>query len=103
MLNPKNCKKDAKKKNMLATYSSNLVESSLNVDENIVYTLEQKEVNLSSLYHKEEKEMTKLFHIKIQVKKTEADVLIDSGSQLNLLAVDLVSKLGLKIHSHPSQ
>jgi hypothetical protein len=31
----------------------------------------QKEVNLSSLHHKEEKEMTKLFYIKIQVKKTK--------------------------------
>jgi hypothetical protein len=37
-LNPKNHKKDAKKKNMLAMDSSNQVESSSDVDENIVYT-----------------------------------------------------------------
>jgi hypothetical protein len=56
------------------------------VDENIVYTSVQKEVNLSSLHHQEEKEMTKLFHIKIQVKKTKIDALFDSGSQANLIA-----------------
>jgi hypothetical protein len=32
---------------------------------------------LSSLHPKEEKEMTKLFHIKIQVKKTKVDALFD--------------------------
>jgi hypothetical protein len=42
---------DAKKKIILATYSSNQVERSSNVDENIIYTSEQKEVNLSSLHH----------------------------------------------------
>jgi hypothetical protein len=57
-LNPKNCKKDGKKKNLLATYSSNQVESSSDVDENIVCTSVQKEVNLSILHHQEEKEMT---------------------------------------------
>jgi hypothetical protein len=67
-LNPKNHKKDAKKKNLLAMDSSNLGRESSDVDENIVYTLVQKEVNLSSLHHKEEKEMKKLFHIKIRSK-----------------------------------
>jgi hypothetical protein len=37
-LNPKNHKKDAKKKNMLAMDSSNQVERNLDVDENIVCT-----------------------------------------------------------------
>jgi hypothetical protein len=69
-----------KKKNLLATDSSNQVESSSDVDENIVCTYVQKEVNLSSLHHQEEKEMTKLFHIKIHVKKTKIDALFDSGS-----------------------
>jgi hypothetical protein len=45
--------------------SRNQVESSSNVDENISYTSVQKEVNLSGLHHKEEKEMKKIFHIKI--------------------------------------
>jgi hypothetical protein len=64
-LNSKNCKKDVKKKNLLATDLSNHVERSSNVDEKIVCTSVQKEVNLSSLHPQEEKEMTKLFHIKI--------------------------------------
>jgi uncharacterized protein YydD (DUF2326 family) len=74
----------------------------LDVDENIVYTTMQKEVNLSSLHHKEEKEMTKLFHIKIQVKKTKVDALFDFGSQANLIVEDLVNKLGLEVHDHPN-
>jgi len=45
--------------------SGNLVESSSDVNEKIVYTTLQKEVNLISLHHKEEKGTTKLFHIKI--------------------------------------
>ena len=57
--------------------SSNQVESSSDVDEKIVYTSMQKEVNLSSIQQDEEKEMTKLFHIKIQVKKTKIDALFD--------------------------
>jgi hypothetical protein len=77
-LNPKNHKKDAKKKNLLGKDSGNQVERNLDVDENIVCTSVQKEVNLSSLHHKEEKEMKKLFHIKIQVKRTKVDALFDS-------------------------
>ena len=64
-LNLKNHKKDGNKKNLLAIDSRNQVESSSDVDENSVCTSVQKEVNLSSLHHQEEKEMTKLFHIKI--------------------------------------
>jgi hypothetical protein len=56
-MNPKNHKKDAKKKNLLAMDSSNQVERNSDVDENISCTSVQKEVNLSSLHHKEEKEM----------------------------------------------
>jgi hypothetical protein len=73
------------------------------VDEEIVCTSVHMEVSLSSLHHKEEKEMTKLFHIKIQVKKTNIDALFDSSSQANLIAVDLVNKLGLEVRDHPSQ
>ena len=46
--------------------------------------------------------MTKLFHINIYVKNTKIDSLFDSGSQDNLIATDLVSKLGLEVHDHPS-
>jgi hypothetical protein len=59
---PKNHKKGTKKKNLLLD-SSNQIKSILNVDEKIVYALMQEEVNLSSLHHKEEKEMTNLFQV----------------------------------------
>jgi hypothetical protein len=68
-LNPKNHKKDANKNNIVAMDSSIQVESSSDVDENIVCTLMQKEVNLSILHHQEEKEMNKLFHTKIKVRR----------------------------------
>jgi hypothetical protein len=44
--------------------------------------------------------MTKMFHINIQVKKTKIDVMFNSGSQTNLIEVDLVNKLGLEVHDH---
>jgi hypothetical protein len=59
-LNSKNLKKDVEKKNLLAMDSSNQVDSSSDIDENIVCTTVQEEMTLSSLHHKEEKEMTKL-------------------------------------------
>jgi hypothetical protein len=99
-INLKICKKDGKKKNILATYLKNQVESISYVDENIVCTSVQKEVNLSNLHHQEEKEMTMLFHIKIQVRKTNIDSLFNSGSQANLIATDLVNKLGLEVKDH---
>lgn len=79
-LNPKNKKKENKKKNLTATDSSNQVEKSSDVDEKIVCTSVQKGVNMSSLQQQEEKEMTKLFHVKIQVKKMKIDALFDSES-----------------------
>jgi hypothetical protein len=59
-------------------------------------------VNLSSLHHQEEKEMTKLFHIKIQVKKNKIDTLFDSGSKVNIIETNPVGKLGLEVCDHPS-
>ena len=47
--------------------------------------------------------MIKLFHIKIQVKKTNINALFDSGSQVNLIAEELVKKLGLEVHDHPNK
>jgi hypothetical protein len=61
----------------------------------------KKEVNLSSLYPKEEKEMTELFHIKIQVKKTKVNALFDYSWQDNLIVEDIVDKLRLEVHDHP--
>jgi hypothetical protein len=59
--------------------SGNRLESSSYVDESIAFTIVQQEVNMSSLHQSEEKEITKLFHIKIQVNKTKVDALFDSG------------------------
>jgi hypothetical protein len=61
----------------------------------------QKDLNMSILHHQEEKEMTKLFHIKIQVKKTKVDTLFDSDSQANLRTMDLVRNIGLEFHDNP--
>jgi hypothetical protein len=52
----------------------------LKLDKKIVHTTMQKEVNLSNLHPKENKELTKLFHIKIQIKKTKVDTLFYSDS-----------------------
>jgi hypothetical protein len=66
----------------------------------VVCILVQTEVNFSILHHQGEKEMAKLFHIKIQVKKTNIYALFDSGSQDNLITADLISKIGLEVHDH---
>jgi hypothetical protein len=95
-MNLKNHKKDRKKNNLLSIDSRNQVESSSNFDENIVCTSMQKEVNINILHSQEDKEMTKIFCIKIKVKKTEIDAMFDSGSH------DLVRNIGLEVHDHPS-
>jgi len=100
-MNLKNYKKDKKKKNLLATVSSNQVKIRSDVEENIVYTSMKKEVNLSILHHQEYKEITKLFHIKNRVKKTKIDDMFDSGSQANLIVTDLVKNIGLEVQGHP--
>jgi hypothetical protein len=46
--------------------------------------------------------MTKLFHVKIQVKKTKIDALFESSSQDNIIEADMVIKLGLEVCDHPS-
>jgi hypothetical protein len=46
--------------------------------------------------------MTKLFHIKIQVKKTKIDALFNFGSQYNIIEMDLVNKFVLDFHDHPN-
>jgi hypothetical protein len=53
------------------------IESSSNVDENIAIITVKKEVNLSTLYPKEE-EMKNLFHVKIWINKNKVDDLFNS-------------------------
>jgi hypothetical protein len=101
-MNPKNYKIDAKKKNLLVVDSEKLVESSTYMDEIFFCSTVQKEVNLSILHHMEEKDMTKLFDIKIQVNKTNVDALFNSDSHANLIVEDLANKLGLEVHDHPN-
>jgi hypothetical protein len=46
---------------------------------------------------------SKLFHIRVIMKHTKIDTLIDSGSQYNLISEEVVKKLGLntKMHHKP--
>jgi hypothetical protein len=74
----------------------------LDVDDKNLFTYLHKEMNLSILDFQEEKEMIKLFHIKIQAKKTKINALCDSSSHANLIAEDLFNKLRLEVHNHPS-
>ena len=67
------------------TYLSKEVDIILDVYKSICCTLVQEEVNLSSLHHKEEKDMTQLFHIDIHIMKTKVDALLDSTSQYNFI------------------
>jgi hypothetical protein len=41
-----------------------------------------------------------LFHIKVIMRHTKVDTLINSGSQSNLISKQLVKQLGLKTHMH---
>jgi hypothetical protein len=43
---------------------------------------------------------SKLFHIRVIMRHTKVDTLIDSGSQSNLISEELVKKLGLKAQTH---
>jgi hypothetical protein len=43
---------------------------------------------------------SKLFHIRVIMRHTKVDTLIDSGSQSNLISEELVKKLGLKTQMH---
>lgn len=55
------------------------------VDYKISSIVIQREVDMSSLEDKEEIEMIKQFHIKVQVKKKKVDALFDTSLQTNLV------------------
>lgn len=59
-------------------------------------------MNLSSIDDYKEKEMTKLFHIKIQFKKAKEGSLFNLGSQANITTMDMVKKVILEVHNYPS-
>jgi hypothetical protein len=56
---------------------------------------------MSRLYHKQGKNVTKLFHIKIKIKNTKVDATFGSSSQDNLIPNNLMAKLGLEFHDNP--
>jgi len=43
-----------------------------------------------------------LFHLNIQVKKTNIDALFDLGSQMKLIVAELVNIFGLEFHDNQS-
>jgi hypothetical protein len=43
---------------------------------------------------------SKLFHIRVIMKHTKIDTLIDNGSQSNLISEEVVKQLGLKTKLH---
>lgn len=47
------------------------------------------------------KKEEELFCLKIQMKKTRIDALVDPGSQSNFILEDLVTRFGLKVTEHP--
>jgi len=49
----------------------------------------------------EEKKRVELFHMRIISKHIKIDTLFDSGSQENLISVELVRKLGLEAKNNP--
>lgn len=69
---PKNLQKK-KKKVMLIVDANEKVDNTSNLDEKINCTNIQKEVALVGCNHKEQKEMTELFCIKIHMKRSKLD------------------------------
>jgi len=66
------------------------VDKTSDLEGNINWTNIQKEVALVGCNYKEEKVMTKLFFIKMHMKKSKVDCLFDSGSQSKLISPQLV-------------
>jgi hypothetical protein len=57
---------------------------------------------MSGLNHKEEKDITELFHINMHVKNTKLHALFYSSLQANLIETNLVRNIGLEVHYHPN-
>jgi hypothetical protein len=79
-MDPRNYKEEKCKKKNILMEAGKETERNTNASEKIVCTTMQKEVTLSSLQNKEEKEMKRLFHINIKIKKNKVDALFDFGS-----------------------
>ena len=57
---------------------------------------------MSSIHHHKKKEMTKLFHNKIQVKKTKIHAMFNLDLQVNIMVEFLGNKLRMDVCDHPS-
>ena len=75
------------------------IEGSLDVDEKLNYSTIQKVEYPQDI----EEKRIQLFHLKIQIKKTRVDCILDLGSQENLISETMVSNLGLETFKHPNQ
>jgi len=74
------------------------IEGSLDVNEKINYSTIQKVENPQDI----EEKRIELFYLKIQIKKTRVDCIVDLGSQKNLILETMVSNLGLETFNHPN-
>ena len=72
------------------------IEGSSDVDERVNYSTIQ---NIEE-YQDIEELRIQLFHLKIQIKKTKVDYIIDLGTQANLISKTMVSNLGLETFNH---
>lgn len=98
---PKHFQKSNKNKALLAVDAKEKVDSTSDLEGKVSCTTLQKEVTLVDCSHKEEKDITELFYIKIHMKQSKVDCLFYPGSQSNLISVQLVKKLGLETQDHP--
>lgn len=48
----------------------------------------------------DERKRSELFHIRVIIKRTKIDTLLDCGPQVNLIFEESVKKLGLKTKPH---
>jgi hypothetical protein len=90
-----------KKKASILVDVEERVERKLDPEGKINYTNLHKEVALVSFSHKEEKETTELFYIKIHMKQRKVVCLLNIGSQSNLISTQLVEKIWLETQYHP--
>ena len=99
-LHPKLCPykhKNKEKTNVMVIICDD-IEGSLDVDERVNYSIIQKVEESQDI----EEKMIQSFHLKIQIKKTKIDCIVDSGSQANLILETMVSNLGLETFNHPN-
>jgi len=89
--------KNKEKTNAMVLRCDDIVKS-LDIDERVNCSTIQKVEEPQDI----EEQRIQLFHLKIQIKKTKVDCIVDSGSQTNLILETMVSNLGLETFNHPN-